>query len=277
MNDCHCITSNTIEVTYRNKCKLIAQVFLVVIDLDTLRLIDQSKVLISFVLNSSIFCHRTFQQLFREVDNLIRVFNLRYNEKIVERLMIQKQKIRELMIWMLRVWFVRSIFDIVKIDDLFAQSSSWELIFQSSFLFLSSITIFEIFENHRFIFWFNFNSNFFNHLANEKDVSKTFTFSIASMTMCVWKLIFIVSFFNIHSKFDHESYFENVESKSIISKNSINICLKIEDFVSWNFDNFIVQLRNWDNKFVFITNVVINLTNVESFKSFLMSITNFVS
>ena len=49
VNDCHCITSNTIEITYRNKYKLTAQMFLVVIDLDTLRLVDQSEILISFV------------------------------------------------------------------------------------------------------------------------------------------------------------------------------------------------------------------------------------
>ena len=49
VSDCHCIINNTIEVTYRSKYKLIAQMFLVDIDFNTLRLIDQSEVLISFV------------------------------------------------------------------------------------------------------------------------------------------------------------------------------------------------------------------------------------
>ena len=49
MSDCHCIAYNTIEITYRNKYNLIAQMFLVVIDLDTSRLADQSEVLILFV------------------------------------------------------------------------------------------------------------------------------------------------------------------------------------------------------------------------------------
>ena len=50
VSDCHCIACNTIEVTYRNKYNLIAQMFLIMIDLDTLRLVDQSEVLILFVL-----------------------------------------------------------------------------------------------------------------------------------------------------------------------------------------------------------------------------------
>ena len=80
VSDCHCITSNIIEVTYRSKCKLTAQVFLVVIDFDTLRLIDQSEVLISFVLNSSIFCHRTFQHFHSMTVMLIALVNATLTE-----------------------------------------------------------------------------------------------------------------------------------------------------------------------------------------------------
>ena len=49
MNNCHCITCNIIEITYKNKYNLIAQMFLIIIDFDTFRLIDQSKILILFV------------------------------------------------------------------------------------------------------------------------------------------------------------------------------------------------------------------------------------
>ena len=50
VSDCHCIACNIIEITYKSKYNLIAQMFLVMIDLDTFRLVDQSKVLILFVL-----------------------------------------------------------------------------------------------------------------------------------------------------------------------------------------------------------------------------------
>ena len=49
MNDCHCIACNIIEITYKNKYNLIAQMFLILIDFDTFRLIDQLKILILFV------------------------------------------------------------------------------------------------------------------------------------------------------------------------------------------------------------------------------------
>ena len=49
MNDCHCIACNIIEITYKSKYNLIAQIFLIIIDFDTFRLIDQSEILILFV------------------------------------------------------------------------------------------------------------------------------------------------------------------------------------------------------------------------------------
>ena len=44
MNDCHCIACNIIEITYKNKYNLIAQMFLIIIDFDTFRLIDQLEI-----------------------------------------------------------------------------------------------------------------------------------------------------------------------------------------------------------------------------------------
>ena len=49
MNDCHCIVCNIIEFTYKNKYNLIAQMFLIIIDFDMFRLIDQLEILILFV------------------------------------------------------------------------------------------------------------------------------------------------------------------------------------------------------------------------------------
>ena len=208
-------------------------------------------------------------------ENLYAVWKLKF-ELFVQSFIFLKELI-VWFIWKLIIWFVYSIFVVVKIRFSFLrfeckQCRSFNFFFRIRRWFRYS----RMFENRCFVFWFNFDSNFFNHFSDEKDVQKFFTFSITSITMCMWKLIFIDLFFDIHSKFNHELYFENAESKSIISENSNNVCLKIENFVFWSFDNFTMQLRNWNNKFDFITNVVINLINVESSKSFLMSISNFV-